>query len=237
MNVTDADGLTSPRECDPAEHWTSGNGIRYTSERALGKWRQVQADASKHVVAIWFRETIKPCFLRPGLFDRGPTHERIHADQESFDDYLAALSACRTLGIVSIANDVWDYGKCRIFIYHNGRKGNVGEWWSAFLLRFPLFMAALYGARCRRVPWPLLRLARYCVSLPIKPGSDGEHDSWAMRWHAINACPQLHGTPEALAFASAFAVRFPGGMGDVCFAACPEHPVREDLKGLTHPLG
>lgn len=247
---TDEDWLVSPHRCYHGERWSSGNGIRYTSEAIIAAQASGQL-ASGNVMR--FNMIVTECMVRPGLLMRGQTHKNIHGDGQSWDDYVAFASAVRSI-VASM--DVGSVAQSRAWtllwqIWHRNQelgwycnnlfpdapnpgvmtllwekiKGDKRRTW-AYLGRFPFIRATFTLA----LGYPTSLLSRMGLGISILMHSESD-DGWAMTWHILHASEwglrkdQWMGKLIRTWFMDRLTAR--GGAREFVFRGDKEHPVRQ----------
>jgi hypothetical protein len=97
-----------------------------------------------------YKETIRSCYLQPGLIARWPGNDY---DQAAWDDYMTLAVACIYLKDKSIPREVVAYAIGNFFVFNTDKKLETRD----FLLRnFPI--------------WPLMFVAAFPIlRLPIYP--------------------------------------------------------------------
>lgn len=159
----------------PQPGTTSDNGVRFTTERILYLDRKGFENGAKEEISKLF-ESILKCEKEPGLLERFPGCTR----QDSFDNYIAAMTASRICDGGKLAGRIWKRGVQKAGWYLNGE-----DWgWfvrSPFLWRNPFFIA--YSHFCAHdevnvVTKPILQLK---INLNAKSeDQDGKILSWFM---------------------------------------------------------
>jgi len=220
----DASGMVSPEFGHTDDKWSSGNGIRYSSERLIALESAGEAEG---VDFDSFLTLMENCERQPGLMMRGPTGIHIHGDQQSFDDYIALFSALRTIidspnsGIKhktrsrDLMMRIYAHGLKTGFVYNNVDPGKftVHSW----LGRFQFFRPTLEYALGFGVPW--WRQAGFYFSILTHSTTD---DGWIMTWHQIHAS----GVDNWITQRFEREIMSQGGAAEFVFRGHKEHPVR-----------
>ena len=214
----------------------SNNGILFTAEYyiTLLKAGELTPEDKKT-----FESIMDACQPEPGLTNRQPPNTP-HDDQEGLDDYIGLLAAAFLLGS-DIGTEVLDYGKRNHSPYglqfyynnvwpgtHKYKPGDNRTNWSAWLGRFPGFVAHAY--LCGGEVPPFLYQLGWAATIKFSPKPENQ-DSYILSWLmvvAYDAFPKksFFMTRAANSFKQNLRKNFPGGIREVFSKYFePNHPL------------
>ncbi len=218
-NFKDVWGLVQPQ---PGT--ISDNGVRFTTERILYLDRKGFATGAHEEMAHLFNAILK-CEKEPGLLERFPGCPR----QDSFDNYIAAMTASRICDGGKLAGRIWKRGVRKLGWYKNGTDWGLFVR-SPLLWRSPFFIA--YSHFCahdevNKITKPILQIK---VDLNAKSeDQDGKILSWFM-------VRELGNRIDSQQWSDMLLKQYSGGVGNVLGnyfdPVGKEHPNAQALWGV-----
>jgi len=203
----------------------TGNGMRFTAEAVIAHYRASVYDS---VVLGRFKRAIELLEREPGLLNRQP---RYIVDQDSHDNYIAAISIANIVGS-NLAHRIYDYGKKHWFNYNNVNPGKFTfRSWLGRKLEFRAHLKMAIGKEPN-----IIEKLYWCIVIFIAAGSKfDDRDEWVLSWFLIFTARYQHGIMGIVRryWIKKFKHKVPGGIGKVLsrYYADKGHPSIKWLQG------
>ena len=164
---------------------SSGNGLRYTSEYYILKFRYGLLTKDD---TLQFESIVRRCFAEPGLLNRSPKDK----SPQKFDDYVAVSTASLIFELL-LANDIKTYGLKHRWYYNNSKLPNLKfkDKWGAWFGKDQGLIAHFYYADQDTPSWFKTIAWTVNILLCAYTAKDSQ-DEWVLSGHQIIAYEWSH---------------------------------------------
>lgn len=159
---------------------SSGNGLRYTSEYYILKFRYGLATKDD---TLQFEAIVRRCFAEPGLLNRSPEDK----SQQKFDDYVAVTTASLIFELL-LANDIKSYGLKHRQYFRNDKSPSLPfkDKWGAWFGKDQGLIAHFYYADNDTPSW--FKTVMWTINILLCAYTAKEsQDEWVLSSHQIIA--------------------------------------------------